>query len=218
MEVCLLQQIVLPNISGWDVSNVMIEMFNNANRFNDDIGNWNTSNVTNMESMFRDAAVFNQDIGNWDVSNVTNMTRMFRGAPNFNQDLTRWCVTNITSEPELFTNEASALVNANKPMWGTCPSSNADTTPPVITLNGSSTIQLNVGDSWTDPGATATDETDGDISSSITVNGTVDTSTVGTYTLTYSVADAASNTASAYENGIVQDPLEPLQSTLRTGT
>ena len=71
-----------------------------------------------------------------------------------------------------------------------------DNTPPVITLNGSSTIQLTVGDSWTDPGATATDETDGDITSSITVNGTVDTSTVGTYTLTYSVADAASNSAS----------------------
>ena len=66
----------------------------------------------------------------------------------------------------------------------------------MITLNGSSTIQLNVGDTWTDPGATATDETDGDITSSITVNGTVNTSTVGTYTLIYSVADAASNAAS----------------------
>jgi surface protein len=53
-----------------------------------------------------------------------------------------------------------------------------------------------VGDTWTDPGATATDETDGDITSSITVSGTVDTSTVGTYTLIYNVADAASNTAS----------------------
>ena len=35
-----------------------------------------------------------------------------------------------------------------------------DNTPPVITLNGSSTIQLTIGDSWTDPGATATDDTD----------------------------------------------------------
>ena len=62
-----------------------------------------------------------------------------------------------------------------------------DDTPPVITLNGSSTIQLNLGDTWTDPGATATDKTDGDLTSSITVSGTVDTSTVGTYTLVYNV-------------------------------
>ena len=97
-------------------------------------------------------------------------------------------------EPNVST--GSALINQNKPIWGSCPSSNADITPPVITLNGSSTIQLNVGDTWTDPGATATDETDGDITSSITVSGTVNTSTLGTYTLIYSVADAASNAAS----------------------
>ena len=192
-----------PNIGGWDVSSVsnMQGIFYNANVFDDDISAWDTSNVTNMESMFRDAAVFNQDIGNWNVSNVTDMTRMFRGAPNFNQDLTRWCVTNINSEPELFTNEASALTNENKPIWGTCPSD--DTTPPVITLNGSSSIQLNVGDTWTDPGATATDNTDGDLTSSITVSGTVDTSTVGTYALIYSVSDAASNSASTTRTVIV---------------
>jgi len=67
---------------------------------------------------------------------------------------------------------------------------------PIITLNGSSTIQLNIGDNWTDPGATATDDVDGDITNSIAVSGSVDTSTVGTYTLIYSVADAASNSAS----------------------
>ena len=35
--------------------------------------------------------------------------------------------------------------------------SSSDTTAPVITLIGSSTINLTVGDTWTDPGATATD-------------------------------------------------------------
>ena len=80
---------------------------------------------------------------------------------------------------------------------------NTNTTPPIINLNGPSTIELSVGDTWTDPGATATDETDGDITSSITVNGTVDTSTVGTYTLIYNVADAASNTASVTRTVVV---------------
>ena len=52
-------------------------MFDNARQFNGNIGNWNTSAVTNMSSVFRNAKVFNQNIGNWDTSAVTNMNSMF---------------------------------------------------------------------------------------------------------------------------------------------
>jgi hypothetical protein len=48
------------------------------------------------------------------------MGNMFYEATAFNQDLTGWCVTNITSEPVSFANN-SALTDANKPIWGTCP-------------------------------------------------------------------------------------------------
>jgi surface protein len=192
------------DISNWDISNVtnLSEMFRNADAFNSSINPWDVSSVTNMSGMFRGTSVFNQSLSTWDVSNVANMDDMFNTAAVFNQDLSGWCVNNITSDPLNFSTN-SALTTQNKPVWGTCPSSNADTTPPVVTLSGSSTIQLNVGDTWTDPGATATDETDGDITSSISVSGTVDTSTVGTYTLIYSVADAASNTASVTRTVIV---------------
>jgi hypothetical protein len=71
----------------------------------------------------------------------------------------------------------------------------ADTTAPVITLTGSATINLNVGDSFTDPGATATDNVDGNLTSSIAVTGSVNTNAVGTYTLNYNVSDAAGNAA-----------------------
>ncbi|WP_452603186.1 immunoglobulin-like domain-containing protein [Pontimicrobium sp. MEBiC06410] len=71
-----------------------------------------------------------------------------------------------------------------------------DLTAPVITLNGDAMMNVIVGTSFTDPGATATDNTDGDISASIVVGGDmVDTNTVGTYVITYDVSDAAGNAA-----------------------
>lgn len=71
----------------------------------------------------------------------------------------------------------------------------ADTTKPVITLNGSASIAINQGGSFTDPGAIATDDRDGNISSRITVSGVVFPNVAGTYTLLYNVRDAAGNAA-----------------------
>ncbi len=39
--------------------------------FNQNIGGWNTSSVTNMGDIFNNARVFNQNIGGWNTSNVT---------------------------------------------------------------------------------------------------------------------------------------------------
>ena len=73
------------------------------------------------------------------------------------------------------------------------PTAPQDSQGPVIKLNGSATMTLTVGDTFTDPGATASDNVDGDITSKITKSGTVDTSTPGTYTIVYSVTDSAGN-------------------------
>ena len=70
-----------------------------------------------------------------------------------------------------------------------------DTTAPVITLNGANPINHEVGTLFTDPGATASDNIDGVISGSIGVTGTVDASTLGSYSLTYNVQDSSGNAA-----------------------
>jgi len=70
-----------------------------------------------------------------------------------------------------------------------------DLTPPVITLKGSNPMSLVVGGTYTEPGATAMDNKDGDISSKIVITGTVNTSVAGTYQVKYNVTDIAGNKA-----------------------
>lgn len=53
------------------------------------------------------------------------------------------------------------------------------------------------GAAFTDPGATATDAVDGDLTPKIVETGSVDTCTPGLYTITYSATDAAGNIGSA---------------------
>jgi hypothetical protein len=70
-----------------------------------------------------------------------------------------------------------------------------DTTPPVISLNGDVTLTTTKGDTYTDAGATALDDLTGDITSYMITTGTVDTATIGTYTIVYNISDFAGNAA-----------------------
>ena len=70
-----------------------------------------------------------------------------------------------------------------------------DVTIPVITLLGETEVSLELGSTYTDAGATAADNFDGDITASIVVVNPVDVNTVGTYTVSYNVSDAADNLA-----------------------
>ena len=71
-----------------------------------------------------------------------------------------------------------------------------DTEAPVITLLGANLFQINQGAVYNDPGATAYDNVDGDISQNIVTNPVnLNTSEAGTFTITYSVSDAAGNSA-----------------------
>lgn len=94
----------------------------------------------------------------------------------------------------------------------------ADKIAPVITIKGDKTIELEEGATYTDEGATALDNYDGDLTSEITriiefvAEGTtqkvkvgqVDTSKVGTYTITYSVVDSNNNPSAAIRTVIIK--------------
>jgi surface protein len=64
--------------------------------FNQPIGDWDVSSVTDMYEMFYGAESFNQPIGDWDVSSVTDMYGMFLSSESFNQNLSSWIVDNVT--------------------------------------------------------------------------------------------------------------------------
>jgi hypothetical protein len=71
-----------------------------------------------------------------------------------------------------------------------------DNTPPVITLLGSNPVLVNAGGTYVEPGATATDNLDGDLTSSIVIDASaVNTSIPGDYLVTYNVSDVAGNAA-----------------------
>ena len=83
-----------------------------------------------------------------------------------------------------------------------------DAAAPTVTLLGGSTITIEAGKAFTDPGATAFDAVDGELA--ITIAGTVQTDKVGTYTLTYTATDASGNTSSATRTVIVKDTAVPI--------
>jgi surface protein len=107
----------------WDTSNVTDMAFmltagsGNAGQFNQNIGNWNTSKVTLMNSMLFAQVNFNQDISTkvvtvsgasyiaWDTSNVTSMAFMFGGFftdGKFNQNIGNWNTNKVTTITQMF--------------------------------------------------------------------------------------------------------------------
>lgn len=70
-----------------------------------------------------------------------------------------------------------------------------DETKPDITLKSGDTIMVVLGDKYNEPGYTAIDDYDGDVTSNVKVSGEVNTNKEGTYTLKYTVTDSSGNKA-----------------------
>ena len=91
-------------IGDWNVSNVtnMDRLFWDYETFNEPLNNWDVSNVTSMEQMFWFCRAFNQPLNNWNVSRVENMSDMFRTCRSFNQDLSNWNVSRVENMRAMF--------------------------------------------------------------------------------------------------------------------
>ena len=80
----------------------------------------------------------------------------------------------------------------------------ADVTPPTITLKGDASITIKAGNAFKEPGYTASDNIDGDITDKVKISGSVNIYHAGTYTLTYTVTDSHGNTATAKRTVVVK--------------
>ncbi|MFN3138252.1 MAG: BspA family leucine-rich repeat surface protein [Allomuricauda sp.] len=95
-----------PNFNGavgdWDTSNVtnMSEVFGVATSFNQ-LLSWDTGNVTDMSGMFALATSFNQPL-NFNTENVEIFSAMFSGATSFNQDISDWNTANAVAMNAMF--------------------------------------------------------------------------------------------------------------------
>lgn len=77
--------------------------------------------------------------------------------------------------------------------------------PPVITLAGDLSMKILLNSNYVDPGYTAVDYTNLSVSADVVISGTVDTSTLGVYTITYSVEDDYGMQSSVTRDVLVGD-------------
>ena len=127
---------VYDDIGDWDTSLItdMSSLFMNMHAFNADISGWDTSQVTTMENMFN-AWGFNQDISAWNTAKVTNMKGMFARAAAFNQPIGTWDTSTVTKMSHMFS--MAAAFNQPIGTWDTSQ---------VTDMEGMFTIGPNSGD------------------------------------------------------------------------
>ena len=85
-----------------------------------------------------------------------------------------------------------------------------DVVSPVISVLGVNPVTVAHGSTYSDAGATASDNVDGNLTANITIGGTVNTTALGIYSLTYSVSDGAGNIATATRIVHVTDQSPPV--------
>lgn len=84
-----------------------------------------------------------------------------------------------------------------------------DTVAPIITLLGQEELTVEAGSVYVDAGATALDNYDGNLTTAIVTDNPVNSTVVGTYLVTYDVADASGNRTQLLRTVHVVDTIAP---------
>lgn len=105
----------------------------------------------------------------------------FLGTASFIYEVTDNGTTNGAADPKSHSAQVDFVIG--------------DATAPVITLFGENPLYLLVNESFVDPGFTAIDDADGDLTEEVAVTGSVTAGELGVYTLKYNVSDRSHNAA-----------------------
>ena len=153
----------------WNVSNVYnMEYMFESSLFNQDISNWDVSNVTSFKKTFASTAYFNQDISlnlitesnsatgseytAWNTINVTSFYEMFDRSKSFNQDISNWDVSKVTTFYKMF--NYSIVFKQDLRLWKT--NGTGMTSNPTFTNMFANTLSSGVVDTTYYESATPT--------------------------------------------------------------
>ena len=83
------------------------EMFSGAVQFNQTIGAWDTSTMTDLSNTFNGAVAFNQDLSTWDLSSALTTSAMFANTAAFDSPINLTTTTFVTDMSSMFANAAA---------------------------------------------------------------------------------------------------------------
>ena len=131
--------------------------------------------------------------------NATDFNIDYKAYDNYDGDLTSSVSKSVSDDILTLSVNDSSNNTGNKEVKLV----REDVEGPAISINGNSSMYLPIGSSYSEAGASALDNCDGDVSSNISISGGVDTSKAGSYSINYSVSDSLGNTSSVTRNVFV---------------
>lgn len=129
----------------------------------------------------------------------------FKAIDNYDGDITDQVVSSQTEDGITYTVTDSLGNTTTVTRKIEC----KDVVAPVITLNGEERLEIAHGSTFTDPGATALDDVDGDITASVTVTGSIDTNVYGEQFITYFVEDSSGNVSELQRSVVIKELTPP---------